>query len=512
MSDTEAQVPQNSPGASAQKEAQKDIQPINTQLLFQANILHNVRDAIIVTNLQGTISYWNEGATQIFGYQPEEMLGQTPALLYPDLDQQQFAADIQHILEGTDYKGIWKGRKKDGTNVWIDIKTMLLHNEQGNIIGLIGVSRDITQARLAQEQLEESELRFRTMADTAPVLIWMADTSKECTYFNKIWLAFTGRTPEQENGHGWAKGVHPDDYTSCIEHYNTAFDQRVSFTREYRLLHFNGVYRWILDNGSPRFAPDGSFQGYIGSCIDITERKEFETRKDEFVALVSHELKTPLTSLKGFTQVLQRRFKEHKDEQTLHFLERMDRQLGKLSILVNDLLEISKMQGEHLPLHFEDFDLNSIIQEIVENLQATTLTHHILIESTVDVSVHGDRDRIGHVLTNLLHNAIKYSPNANTVVLCAEANQEHIKVSVQDFGIGILADHQQNIFERFYHVPDPLEQTFPGLGIGLYISREIIQRHLGRIWVESKKGIGSTFCFMLPLNVTIDAASNHSSQ
>src|ERR1019366_9592155 len=112
---------------------------------------------------------------------------------------------------------------------------------------------------------------------------------------------------------------------------------------------------------------------------------------------------------------------------------------------------------------------------------------------------YGDRERIGHVLTNLLHNAIKYSPNANRVVLCAEANQEYIQISVQDFGIGISAAHQQNIFKRFYHIPDHLEQTFPGLGIGLYISREIIQRHHGRIWVESTKGVGSTFYFTLPL-------------
>ena len=281
---------------------------------------------------------------------------------------------------------------------------------------------------------------------------------------------------------------------------------------KYRLLRFDGVYRWILDSGAPRFAPDGSFLGYIGSCIDITEYAEFETRKDEFVALVSHELKTPITSLKGFTQVLQRRFKEHNDEQSLRFLTRMDRQLGKLSILINDLLEISKIQRENLPLHFEDFDLIIVIQEIVENLQATTLTHHLLVESSAHIFVYGDKDRIGQVLTNLLNNAIKYSPNADKVLLHVTADRNDAMVSVQDFGIGIAEAHQQNIFERFYHIPDPIEQTFPGLGIGLYISREIILRHQGRIWVESKKGEGSTFRFVLPLSKKAETASHDNRQ
>ena len=508
MSDTEAHTAQNSQHASAQKKEQEWEQHINDQLLFQANVLQNVRDGIIVTDLQGTISYWNEGATQIFGYQAEEMLGKTPALLYPDMDQQQLATDLQGILAGNDYIDTWKGQKKDGSSVWIDIKTTPLYDEQCNVIGLIGVSRDVTQSRLAQEQLQESENRFRTMADTAPVLIWMSDTSKGCTYFNRVWLDFTGRTQEQEKGYGWAKSVHPDDYSHRVEQYVAAFDQQLSFTVEYRLLRFDGVYRWVLDSGSPRFASDGSFLGYIGSCIDITERKEFETRKDEFVALVSHELKTPLTSLKGFAQVLERRFKELNDSQALRFLIRMNKQLGKLGILINDLLEVSKMQRENLPLQYEDFDLIPIFREIVENLQATILTHRLLFEGSAHIFVHGDKDRIGQVLTNILNNAIKYSPNANKILLRVTTNQGAATVSVQDFGIGIAETYQQNIFERFYHIPDPIERTFPGLGISLYISREIIQRHHGHIWVESKKGEGSTFSFTLPLSNTVNLASH----
>ncbi len=500
MSEKKDLAAQSSHDAPAPHEKQDWEQHINDQLLFQANILQNVRDGIIVTDMQGTISYWNTGATQIFGYQPEEMLGKTPALLYPNVDQEQMATDLQHILAGNDFVNHWKGRTKNGQVVCVDIKTTPLYDGHGKVIGFIGVSRDATQNKLAQEQLQESENRFRILADTSPVLIWMADQSKECIYFNKMWLDFTGRTLEHEKGYGWAEGVHPDDYASCLEQYVAAFDQHLPFTMEYRLLRSDGIYRWILDTGSPRFAPDDTFLGYIGSCVDITERKEFETRKDEFVALLSHELKTPITSLKGFTQILQRRFKEHDDGQALQFLARMNKQLGKLSVLINDLLEISKMQRETLPLHYEDFDLKSLIQEIVENLQAPTLTHQIIFESSASVFVHADRDRIGQVLLNILNNAVKYSPQADKIVLHMTIDQQNVTVSVQDFGIGIAAPHQQSIFERFYRVPDPIEKTFPGLGIGLYISREIIQRHHGRIWVEGEKGEGSTFNFTLPLS------------
>jgi PAS domain S-box-containing protein len=232
---------------------------------------------------------------------------------------------------------------------------------------------------------------------------------------------------------------------------------------------------------------------------DITERKEIEKRKDDFISMASHELKTPITSLKGFTQVLQRRFKKLADEESLRFLGIMDTQLSKLTNLINDLLDVSKMQQGKLDYREELFDLDALVQEIVENIHAATSTHLLLIQSRTAVEVYGDRDRIGQVLINLLTNAIKYSPRADTVVIRVAKDQENAIVRVQDFGIGIAAAHHQQIFERFYQVTDPEEKTHPGLGMGLYICAEIIQRHRGHIEVESRKDHGSTFSFTLPL-------------
>ncbi|TMD70364.1 MAG: HAMP domain-containing histidine kinase, partial [Chloroflexi bacterium] len=177
----------------------------------------------------------------------------------------------------------------------------------------------------------------------------------------------------------------------------------------------------------------------------------------------------------------------------------MDTQLNKLTKLINDLLDISKMQQGKLDYQEEPFDLVALIQEVVENLQAGTSTHQLLIEGRTEVQVYGDRDRIGQVLINLLTNAIKYSPRADTVSVRVSKDQENAMVSVQDCGIGIAAADHEHIFERFYQVTDREENIYPGLGMGLYICAEIIKRHHGRIWVESRKDHGSTFSFTLPL-------------
>jgi signal transduction histidine kinase len=238
----------------------------------------------------------------------------------------------------------------------------------------------------------------------------------------------------------------------------------------------------------------------MGFVLDISASKELDKRKDEFISMASHELKTPVTSLKGFLGLLQRRLSLQGDEKALHFLARMDAQVTKLTKLINELLDLSKMQTGQLDYREERFDLDALVQEIVATVQETTQTHHLLLEGQTQGEVFGDRDRIGQVLINLLNNAIKYSPQANTVLVRVAISQNKALVSVQDFGIGIAKEHQHKIFERFYQVTDAEEKTYPGLGIGLHISCEIVKRHGGQMWVESKKGEGALFYFTLPLS------------
>ncbi len=259
--------------------------------------------------------------------------------------------------------------------------------------------------------------------------------------------------------------------------------------------------RWSLVKSRPVRDESGQVAMVISIIHDITERMIVERRKDEFISMTSHELRTPVTSLKGFTNVLQRRMAKQGDRQGLHYLARMDAQLDRLTALISDLLDISRMQSGKLELRVEPFDLDALIDETVENAQAATLTHHLLIEGRTGAQVFGDKERLGQVFVNLLTNSIKYSPRAAKVMvrLFLDGDQTQAIVSVQDFGIGIDKTHHEKIFERFYQVTDPEEKTYPGLGIGLYISREIVARHHGRMWVESSKGEGATFFVALPL-------------
>jgi signal transduction histidine kinase len=246
--------------------------------------------------------------------------------------------------------------------------------------------------------------------------------------------------------------------------------------------------------------------------IEVAERRRVEAAlqesearfrfmAEEFINVASHELNTPVTSLIGFTHLLQNRLKKQGDEESLRFLATIIRQLNKLTRLIDDMLDISRAQQGKLRYQEELFDLDALVQETIGNLQAGTITHRLLLEGSTAAQVCGDSDRVGQVLINLITNAVKFSPTADKVIVRVTKDDENVMVSVQDFGIGIAAAHHKQIFERFYQVTGAAEKTQPGLGIGLYISSEIIKRHHGHIWVESKKDTGSTFSFSLPVAV-----------
>ncbi|HEU5375546.1 MAG TPA: chemotaxis protein CheB [Ktedonobacteraceae bacterium] len=233
---------------------------------------------------------------------------------------------------------------------------------------------------------------------------------------------------------------------------------------------------------------------------DQEKQNLLELRK-EFMATASHELKTPVSSVKGFTQLLRRRFTKAGDEQAASMLAKMEAQLTKLTTLINDLLDVTKLEAGQLHWENKPFDLGALVADTVQEMAHTTEQHQIRIEGAIDAQVCGDPERIGQVLTNLLSNAIKYSPQAEEVLVSLAADADAATVGVQDFGIGIAASKQQHLFERFFRVNDLSHARFPGLGLGLYICAEIVKRHGGRMWVESREGVGSTFFFTVPFSL-----------
>jgi PAS domain S-box-containing protein len=464
----------------------------------------------------GAILRANQAELDMLGYTREEYLGHQIADFHVDPE---VIADILARLSAGEILHDYPARLrcKDGSIKHVLINSNVLW-EDGKFVHTRCFTRDITASKQTEIALRASEARFRTMADTVPVMVWVSDINKQRTYFNKCWFEFTGRTLEQDLGYGWTENLHPADLARYLELYEASFDARSEFKIEYRLRRFDGEYRWVLSHGAPFFLSDGTFSGFIGSSMDITERVEMEERKDAFIALASHELKTPITSLKLFTQLLKKRFEKAEDDQFDAVLQfaRMNSQIDKLAGLVQSLLDISKIQAGKLDYSMEPVAVDELLADVVDDLQKISSTHTIELDAHAGVTLCADRDRVRQVLINLIMNAIKFSPAAHEVWVRSRVDEAErsVTISVQDFGIGIPASEHEKIFDRFFQarpingngtlegsdtLAGPQSDTYPGLGLGLFICAEVVNRHGGRIWVESQPGQGSTFYFTLPL-------------
>jgi PAS domain S-box-containing protein len=358
---------------------------------------------------------------------------------------------------------------------------------------------EIAERKQAEEQLRESEERYRLVVERTTDLITLLDGEANVLYVSPSCETILGYRPDEMIGKYAFSFHHPDDLPLTLQEFAKLFSGSNANVPSFRVKHKDGHWVIMAGTGSAIYDDQGKPTLIVSTSHDITQQAELERRKDEFISMASHELKTPVTSLKGFTNLFQRRLAQQADEKTLYYLNRMDAQLNKLTNLITDLLDVSKMQTGQLTYQEEPFDLNELVSETVENLQAATPTHQLFLEASGAIQVVGDRDRIGQVLINLLTNAVKYSPHADKVIVRLATDPQEAIVSVQDFGIGIAEAYHDKIFERFYQVANPEEKTNPGLGIGLYLSCEIVRRHGGNMWVESSKGNGATFFFTIPL-------------
>lgn len=232
---------------------------------------------------------------------------------------------------------------------------------------------------------------------------------------------------------------------------------------------------------------------------DVTEQRVLQQRNDSFMSMASHELKTPVTTIKTLVQLLQMKYAKSEDGMLVEYLTTIGQQIEQLTKLVVDLLDVSKIKADKFELEEKIFDFDSLVDEIVKSCQLLSPQHTIAVKGATYAQVSGDRDSISRVFINLITNAIKYSPKANTININLSHNKKEVRVGVEDFGIGIGKDNQDKIFERFFQVGNDRGQSFAGLGIGLYISAAIVAQHRGRIWVESTLGKGSTFFFELPI-------------
>jgi PAS domain S-box-containing protein len=379
---------------------------------------------------------------------------------------------------------------------------------------------DNTEQHLAQETLRASENRFRIMADTAPVMIWASGTDKLCTFFNKTWLDFTGRPLEAELGYRWTEGVHPEDLKHCLQTYVAFFETRRPFKMDYRLRRHDGQYRWIFDQGVPRFSSSGEFLGYIGSCVDVTERKQAEAEreklaeeqaarataeaasrsKDEFLAMVSHELRSPLSAILGYAQLLR---VGHVDIDAINRVVTVIERNAKAQIqIIEDLLDSARITTGKLRIEPALTDLVPVLEAAVDTVRPAASAKGVTLVLDCEptpTEVLGDPARLQQIVWNLLTNAIKFTPEGGRVSLAMNHDAGQIRIIVSDTGQGIEPGFLPFVFQRFSQTDTSSARRSGGLGLGLSLAKDLVELHGGTISAKSEGvGRGATFTVTFP--------------
>ena len=518
-------------------------------------LIHFSADAIQLISAEGQVLYSSDSVERVLGYKPEELQGAIPeGFIHPD-DLSFFMEQFLSLLQkpGEQITLEYRVKHKNGSWVWIEATgTNYLHDPR--IQAIVGNFRNIAERKHREERQQLLNTVSEKLASSLDHELTLHEIAQLIVPVMADYCRIAVLDEQQHIQDIVANHIEPEKIALVRELYEQ-YKDRVSSTYGLQKLLQTGQSELITDvtpeivapflqenpaalpiinalgltsyMGIPLIAHDKVIGAITFSSIQPQRRYTYEdltfgqelarrialtldnarlyaeaqraiTLRDDFISIASHELRTPVTSLKLYVQVLQKQLSRRGDENLVRSLAKMDAQLNKLTLLIEDLLNVSRIEHGKLEFHEDWFDLNEVTQETVEQIQSTTSKHRIRIEDRIDQLVFGDKDRIGQVLTNLLTNAVKFSPQADTIIVRLTTAQDAIVVSVQDFGIGIEKEYLNHIFDRFHRVNDPEEKTYPGLGIGLYIAHEIIQRHGGTLAVESEKGKGSLFSFTLP--------------
>lgn len=354
-------------------------------------------------------------------------------------------------------------------------------------------------SRLEEKVAYESRF-FTLLTNALPQIVWTALPDGSFDYFNHQWFEFTSLSEAKSLKDGWLQIVHPDDQDKARMLWIQAIKTSNPFQAELRFKDNEGdCFKWFLIRAIVSRNTDGEVLKWFGTCTDINDHKREQEKKDEFIAITSHELKTPLTSIKVYLQLLQMQLKDADNKPAYNLSKEMNQQINRLNDLINDLLDISLLDTGKLKLHRQLFDFDKFIIRSTKRLQMLTPTHKLLVEGQSGQRVYADRRRIEQALTNLVSNGIKYSPNADKVLIKISNHNKEVKVSVIDFGLGIPKTDQKYIFERFYRSNGLENSSLSGFGLGLYITNEVLKREGGKVSVDSRVGKGSTFSFTLPL-------------
>ncbi|MBS1583192.1 MAG: PAS domain-containing sensor histidine kinase [Bacteroidetes bacterium] len=492
---------------------------------------------MVLVGPDGSILRANPFAERLFGYDPGELSGRSLDILVPEALCARHAEHMRTYFEHPRNRPMGLGnelfaRRKNGDPFPVEISLTHHRTAQGPIA--VAFITDITARWTAELELKESEQRFRSMADTAPVMIWVSGIDGGCTWFNRTWLEFVGSAMEEQVADGWTRNVHPQDLDGCLQAYRSAFDARRPFSITYRLRHSGGQYRWILDNGAPRYSGDDHFAGYIGSAVDITERvqaeeglrdltthleervrdrtnelqatlaqaSELSERKSRFVSMASHELRTPLGAILLSTQLMETYASTGDVERCQRHLRRVKVLVKGMTEVLNDFLSLEKLEQGQVDIVPVRFDLPGELLALIEQFELVLKPGQcIAYEHAGEADVTLDRKLLHNVLLNLLSNAIKYSELE--IGVKSEVRGSSVMVRVEDHGIGIPQAEQGRLFGRFFRASNVGDVR--GTGLGLTIVQRYVQLMGGTIEVASTEGVGTNITVRVPEAAPADA-------
>ncbi len=465
------------------------------------------------TDPTGKIIAVNQRFCDVSGYTEEELVGNDHRLVNSGAHPKSLWVEMwRTIASGQVWRGEVCNRSKDGSHYWVDAIIAPFMGPDARVERYVSIRFDITARKLAEQRMVESEARFRLMADAAPMLVWTSGADAKCDYFNRAWLEFSGRTVEQELGDGWAQGVHPDDLERCMGVYKDAFSRCEPFEAEYRLRRHDGVYRTMLDRGAPRLAQDGTFAGFIGACIDITDMRDASERaeaanraKSEFLANMSHEIRTPMTAILGFADLLA----EHGDvarapQARLEYIDSIKRNGDHLLSIINDILDISKIEAGKMAVEQLQVDPQQLLLDVESLMSVKAKAKNVELRMVQDgplpALISTDPIRLRQILVNLLGNAIKFTELGSVTVRASFEPKPapRLFIRVVDTGIGMSPEQVSRVFNAFEQADASTTRRFGGTGLGLRISRNLAHMLGGEIHVESTPGVGS--CFTLSLD------------
>ena len=481
-----------------------------------------IPDLACIVSTDGYFKKVNPAWETTLGYTEEEVLS-TPMLefIHPDDLERTVNEVAKQSREHRTKHFVNRYRCKNGSYRLFNWATTFNRDDSTRF----GVARDITEQRLSEESLRESEERFRIMADSCPTIIWVTDAEGRTRLANRMCHELFGATFEQADG-DWSRSlIHPDDHPEYVRKFLFAVRERAPFRAEARVRRSDGEWRWIGSYAEPRVSLSGDFLGHVGISPDITDRKQSEEAlqrakdaaeganrsKSEFLANMSHEIRTPMNGVIGLTELA---LDTHLTPEQRGYLESVKISADSLLRILNDILDFSKIEAGKLEFEVIEFDLRQAVDAMLKvlGIRAASKKLELACDLGPDVpsKVLGDPGRLQQILVNLTGNAIKFTERGEVVVRVERssetAGEVELHFSVRDTGIGIPLDKQQHVFRAFAQADSSSTRTFGGTGLGLTISSQLVEMMGGRIWVESEPGAGSTFHFTVRFGLTSQVA------